>query len=144
MALSFPQHYRVLCEGPGGMAATWQTEGPAETPITGAIPPEFGGPGGGFSPEELYALALTNCFTATFKVIAEKSRLSYESIRVEGDLTVDLGEDKRPWMARIDLSATLEGTDDAEKAKRILEKASTSCLILNSVKTAKYFTFTVQ
>ena len=41
--------------------------------LTGAlvttIPSEFEGPGGGYSPEDFYALALLNCFGATFKVI---------------------------------------------------------------------------
>jgi len=137
----FPQTYSVVAEGASGMDSSWETEGPAKQRLVAAIPPEFDGPGGGFSPEEFYALALSNCFVATFKVIAEKSHLDYKKIEVQGDLIVDLGEDKRPWMARLELTVTLHGVEDQEKGERILEKASKSCLILNSVKTEKVLRF---
>lgn len=137
----FPQSYRVFAESASGIDATWTTEGPAKQTLTAAIPPDFDGPGGGFSPEELYALALSNCFVATFKVVAEKSRLNYDRIEAQGELVVDLGKDKRPWMTRLELSVTLHGVDDQEKGERILDKASHSCLILNSVMTEKVLRF---
>lgn len=139
----FPQSYPVRVRATSGIGTRWTTEGPAETPLTCAIPPEFDGPGAGFSPEELYAHALSNCFVATFKVYAERSRLTFETLNLDAALIVDRGEDGAPWMARIDVQATLTGAGDPDKARRLLEKTAASCLILNSVKTEKRFTFDV-
>jgi len=142
--INFPQQYAVIASGPSGIDRRWETQGPAGIPLQAAIPEEFDGPGGGFSPEELYALALTNCFVATFKVVAEKSRLDFDTVKAEGKLIVDVGENKHPWMARIELAIHLTGVDDAEKAERVLQKASKSCLILNSVKTEKALSWTIE
>jgi uncharacterized OsmC-like protein len=108
-----------------------------------AIPPEFEGPGGGYSPEDIYAFALMNCFIATFKVIAEKSKLVYEGLEASGTLTVDRGDTGAPWMKDFALRVELTGAADPERARRLLEKTSQSCMILNSVKTGKSFEFLV-
>ena len=109
-----------------------------------AIPPEFEGPGGAYSPEDFYCLALINCFVATFKVIAEKSKLNFKSLQCEGLLTVDLDEKGIPWMSAFRLKAILLGASDVDRAKQILKKTSQSCMILNSVKTEKTFEWIVE
>lgn len=76
--------------------------------------------------------------------MAKASRLSFDEIHVSGDLTVDKSpESSLPWMAAIHLRVLLNGVKDDAKARRLLEKASQSCLVLNSVKTSKTFEFTV-
>jgi len=141
---SLPQHYLVSARAQAGIQTTWSAAGRDGREIACAIPEDFGGPGGGFSPEEIYALALANCFVATFKVIAERSRLDFEALDVQADLTVDKNEAGHPWMAAIHLDVTISGVSDADKATRLLEKATQACLILNSVKTVKTFTFHVR
>lgn len=139
-----PQHYIVSADASSDLAKTWVTHSREFIPLTCAVPTEFGGPGGGVSPEEIYAMALANCFIATFKVIAQASRLAFGELHVSADLTVDQSPDgPLPWMAAIYLIATLNGTNDETKARRLLEKASKSCMILNSVKTAKTFEFVI-
>ena len=138
----YPMKFTVLSEGAAGIHTPWKAKTKStdqEIPV--AIPPEFDGPGNGLSPEDLYALALQNCFIATFKVFAEKSRLLFNSIRVESVLEVDRNEIGHPWMARIHLNVILFGAEQKENALRILEKTSQSCMILNSVKTEKTFKF---
>ena len=108
------------------------------------IPPAFEGPGGGYSPEDFYALALINCFVGTFKVIAEKSKLSFKDLKCEGVLTVDRDEKGIPWMSVFRLKGVLSGVADSDRAQRILEKTSQSCMILNSVKTEKIFEWVVE
>ncbi len=125
-------------ENPLHIKNRWLTAAvsPADLPsLTAAIPPEFEGPGGGYSPEDFYALALANCYIATFKVIAEKSRFHYGSLSVECSLDVDLNEHKRPWMARATVRSRLMGTDSVERGQRLLEKVSGLCLIHQSIKT---------
>lgn len=143
--LKYPMPFQVMADASSGIAATWNTraESTSQT-LPVAIPPEFSGPGGGLSPEDLYAMALQNCFVATFKVFAEKSKLIYRSLAANGCLEVDRNEDGRPWMARFHLIIVLRGVSQVENARRILEKASESCMILNSVNTAKTFEFRIE
>jgi organic hydroperoxide reductase OsmC/OhrA len=104
-----------------------------------AIPEEFEGPGGALSPEDLYAQALTNCFVATFKVFAEKSKLEFESVSCKGELIVDLDEHKKPCMKSFKLRAQIKNANSVDKAKLLAEKAFKTGFILNSVKTELSF-----
>lgn len=142
--LTYPMLFKVSAEATSGIQATWHSESvqyPEKTAM--AIPPEFSGPGGGFSPEDIYAMALTNCFVATFKVFAEKSRLQYSAIKIQSILSVDRNEKGHPWMAKVALNIELSGVIQKENAQRILEKTSQGCMILNSVLTEKSFEFNI-
>ncbi|MFV3409848.1 OsmC family protein [Bdellovibrio bacteriovorus] len=140
----YPMFFKARAESFSGIQTPWDSKAMSvDAGLQMAIPAEFEGPGGGFSPEDLYVMALQNCFVATFKVFAEKSRLAYESLRVESELTVDRDEAGRPWMARCVFAVYLEGCVQIENAKRILARTSENCMILNSVKTEKVFEFHV-
>jgi organic hydroperoxide reductase OsmC/OhrA len=142
--VQFPMTFKVSSTAQSGIQTTWQTFAPHNTEkITVAVPPEFSGPGGGFSPEDIYAMALTNCFVATFKVYAEKSRLEFNNIQIETTLKVDRNEKGHPWMAEAELKVELTGVSQTENAKRLLEKTSQGCMILNSVNTVKKFEFNI-
>jgi len=141
--INYPLSFSVSADSPTEGEKKWKTDTGTTPPLTVAIPPEFDGPGGGYSPEDLYAFSLLNCFMATFKVVAERSKLHYGSIHLNGELTVDRNEMGVPWMKHFRLRARLMGAEDPVRAERILEKTSASCLILNSVKTEKSFEFSV-
>lgn len=141
--IHYPQEYSARARSSAGMDHKWWAAAGVLDELTCAIPPEFEGPGGGSSPEDLYALSLLNCFVATFKVFAQKSRMEYREIEAQGVLSVDRDEKGVPWMARFRLSATIHGAADRERAHALLEKTSRSCMILNSVKTEKTFEFGV-
>jgi len=146
--IHYPLTFKVSANAPSGIQNSWITRAPSVGGAGGdsvvmAIPPEFEGPGGGYSPEDIYAFALMNCFIATFKVIAEKSKLPFEGLQTSGTLTVDRNESGVPWMKAFHLRVELSGAPDVERAKRLLEKTSQSCMILNSVKTEKSFEFVV-
>jgi organic hydroperoxide reductase OsmC/OhrA len=96
---------------------------------------EFEGAGGGLSPEDLFAQALTNCFVATFKVYAHHSRLNFKEVRVKSDLIVDLDDNKKPVMKKLVLRAVIVGADNPQKAQTLAERAMKQGFILNSVKT---------
>ena len=143
--IRYPMTFDVQSEAQPGIQSTWKA-GPHSTnqdldAFTVAIPPEFEGPGGGYSPEDFYALALANCFIATFKVFAEKSKISFSSLVGEGKLTVDRDDKSAPWMKSFHLKVSLFGVVDPERTLRLLEKTASSCMILNSVKTEKTFEF---
>lgn len=142
--MTYPMLFKVSAVSPSGIQTTWNSESeqyPTQTVM--AIPPEFNGPGGGFSPEDIYAMALTNCFVATFKVFAEKSRLQFKDIKIQSTLSVDRNEKGQPWMAKVALHIELTGVSQKENAQRLLEKTSQGCMILNSVLTEKSFEFNI-
>lgn len=145
MMKNYPLSFLVSAESASGIQKSWTAKASTfSTPLIMAIPPEFDGPGGGLSPEDLYAFALQNCFIATFKVFAEKSRLQFDAIFVDAKLDVDRNEKGAPWMAKIHLKIRLSGVQQKENAHRLLEKASQSCMILNSVNTQKSFEFELE
>lgn len=141
----FPMPFDVMSESVQGIQTSWAARAQNQVqPIAVSIPPEFDGPGAGFSPEDLYALALQNCFIATFKVFAEKSRLNFSDINIQSRLEIDRNESGQPWMARISFRVKLSGVEQKEVALRLLDRTSKGCMILNSVNTHKEFYFDVQ
>lgn len=140
----FPMNFRVEVKDRGPNHPTWATSAEAVSKeLAVAIPPGFNGPGGGYSPEDFFALAMANCFAATFRVIAEKSAVTYEALNIACNLEVDLNEEKKPWMARAHLDIKLHKPSNAERARRLLEKVSGQCLIHQSVKTETTYSFEV-
>lgn len=138
----YPMPFTVQAKSQSGIQASWISSASIDLgEIKMAIPPEFEGPGNGFSPEDLFAMALQNCYVATFKVFAEKSRLQFSEIEVTTVLEVDRDEKGKPWMARAHFDISLSGVAQQENARRILERTSQSCMILNSVNTTKTFEY---
>jgi organic hydroperoxide reductase OsmC/OhrA len=127
-----PHHYPI------SVAASH--EGPAEitspglTPLMSAPPPEFDGPGNLWSPETLTVAAVADCFVMTFKAIASASRFHWTKIVCEGQGDVDRAEDGIRFTTIL-LNARLElpAGGDADKARRLLEKAERACLVGNSL-----------
>lgn len=143
---TLPKVFSVQSIGSSGVKEKWinQLDGRVCLPIEMNIPIEFEGPGGTYSPEDLYALALSNCYLATFKFIAEKSKLHYEKIEARAKLYVDKGEEKAPWMQKIELLIILFGATQPDRALSMLEKTKAHCMILNSVKTKVMYEFQVK
>lgn len=142
--LQYPMKFNVRSSAKPGIAVNWQTSSSSMQQILpGAVPPEFGGPGQGFSPEDFYALAIVNCFIATFKVYAEKSALDFEEVTSEVTLEVDRDEKGFPWMARATMNVQLVRPSSKEKAEALLQKALKGCLVMNSIKTEKTVNFQI-
>lgn len=141
-AIKYPVNFNVKSYSEEGIASLWEADfswGDLEL----SVPREFDGPGGGASPEDLFALSLLNCFIATFKVYAEKSRLSYQSISGDAELIVDSAGEKLPWMSEVKLSIVLNKPEDEHKAERILNKVKDTGMILNSVKSKLSISWTI-
>lgn len=137
--MKFPMTFTSKLETGSGMAGSWSITSGEESSgaysSTVAIPPEFNGPGGGLSPEDLFNQALCNCFVATFKVYAQNSKLNFAGVKAEGNLVVDLDDNKKPVMKSFLLKATITSPTDSSKAEMLARKAWQSGFILNSVKT---------
>jgi organic hydroperoxide reductase OsmC/OhrA len=140
--IQYPINFTAETFAKSGMQSNWKTQSQFEATSV-SIPPEFMGPGGGLSPEDLFNHALVNCFVATFKVYAENSRLTFDDITVNSNLVVDLDDQKRPVMKDFFLKATIKNPSSVGKAMLLAKKASESGFILNSVKTNCHFDFMI-
>lgn len=100
--------------------------------LFGAPPPQFGGPGGRWNPEDLLLASIELCLMTTFFAIAEKSDLpvlTYNS-RATGDLD-KTAEGLR--FTKISVEVAL-GTTQYERGVELLQKAKKHCLISASLK----------
>jgi len=137
--IKYPLFFEVCADSESGVNTLFEAKAFDFPEITCAIPTEFKGPGGGYSPEELFSLAVLTCLIATFKVFAEKSKLQYSNIRASGKLTIDRNAQGMPELKKLAITLTLSGVQDQEKAKTLLTESEKYCLVSNAIKTEKTF-----
>ncbi len=138
--IKFPMKFEVSARASSGIASQWTGQADKLPPIPSAIPPEFMGPGGGYSPEGLFAISVLNCIIATFKVYCEKSKISFQDLQSKVHLTVD----KQPgemsfYMAHLEFFIDVNGCSDPEKGRKLLDGAIRDCAVSNSIKSGKSF-----
>lgn len=138
--IKFPMKFEVQANASCGISSPWTCQSDRLPPILSSIPPEFMGPGGGYSPEDLFALALLNCLIATFKVYCEKGQVQFKEINGKVLLTVDkLHAEPGFAMTQADIFFTIQGASDKEKIRKLMENAIRDCAVSNSIKTGKTF-----
>lgn len=138
--VKFPMKFEVQASAPSGSQSQWTAQTDLLPPIPCAIPPEFMGPGGGYSPEDLFAISLLNCLMATFKVYCEKSQVAFQEIKGRVVLTVDkLAGQSGLAMTQADIFFDVAGASDPERVRRLLDGAIRDCAVSNSIKTGKTF-----
>lgn len=133
--IKYPLKFHAEAQATPGIANTWTSKSEDNAPIISAIPPEFMGPGGGYSPEDLYGIALLNCVIATFKFFAEKSSLTFSEVKGTAEITIDRGEGGRPWISHIQLHLSLHGASDPAKGETVLKEAKAACIVCHSMRT---------
>src|SRR5882724_9240833 len=111
-----------------------EAEGDIPRTINFAAPPEFGGEPGLWTPEHLLLAAVSTCYVATLRAVAEASKLEFEGIEVpiEGKIEKLDGGFK---FTRITLRpvVTIHQEQDRERIGRLLEKAEHVCLVSRSL-----------
>lgn len=138
--IQFPIKFEVQANSSGGIKSTWTAQSALLPPIPSAIPPEFSGPGGGYSPEDLFALAVLNCLIATYKVYCEKSQVRIGAIQGRAVLTVDKNPGQAGFaMTHLDIFLDVREASDPEKGRRLLDAAIKDCAVSNSIKSGKTF-----
>jgi organic hydroperoxide reductase OsmC/OhrA len=129
----FPHIYSAAASGqPEGAVALTS---PSLPEIATAPPPEFGGPGGVWSPETLLCASLADCFVLSFRAIARASKFEWSelSCRVEGVLERVNSVTQFTKFTTF-ASLVVPAGSAAETARRLLDKAEHVCLISNSVR----------
>jgi peroxiredoxin-like protein len=123
---------RVWSEGRKG-----RVEAPGLPPLDFASPPEFGGPGGLWTPEHALVTAANSCVLLTFVAIADFSKLSFKSLSssARGKLEKVEGEGLRFTSIDVEIRVEVGSEADIPRAERLVQKAEASCLVSKSLKT---------
>jgi organic hydroperoxide reductase OsmC/OhrA len=131
--MNFPHHYRVAASakpsGPVGLSCNGRPD------IESGPPPEFGGTGQQWSPEDLLVGAVADCFVLSFRAVAAASKFEWNSLDCQ--VTGTLSKVERAVMfteLQIVARLAVPAGADHERAKRLLEKAEQTCFITNSLK----------
>lgn len=133
----FPHRYRVHI----GLAPEGEVRLDSQglDQIRSLPPPEWGGPGGYWSPETLLLAALGDCTTMTFRAIARASRFEWRELTAEVDGKLER-VDGNSRFTEITIRARLvvPAGGDAARGRQLLEKAEKGCPISNSLTAAKH------
>jgi len=138
----FPHHYSVNASVRPDGDVPLSTEGVRV--IESSPPKEFDGPGNQWSPEGLLTASVADCFVLNFRAIATASKFSWHSLEARTKGTLDRVEGKMRF-TRFDTHAKLHvaAGADVERAKKLLEKAESSCLVSNSLNSDRHLTMEV-
>jgi organic hydroperoxide reductase OsmC/OhrA len=112
--------------------------------IESAPPKEFDGPGNQWSPEGLLTAAVADCFVLGFRAIAAASKFNWTSLETRTEGTLDRIDGKMRF-TRFETHARLHvaAGADAERARKLLEKAEFNCLVANSLNSERHLTVEV-
>lgn len=125
--------YLVKVDWTHGRVGDLTVEGKPKIQV--ATPPEFDGPEGIISPEDLFVAAATTCLMTTFVTFTKKMRIEFKSFSCEGHGTLGRVE-KGFQFTKLLLKAkvVVESDELVPKAERALELAGKYCLVSNSMK----------
>ncbi len=102
--------------------------------INFSSPPEFQGEPGLWTPEHLLVASVATCFLATFRAVAENSKLQVARLEVEAEGVLEKQEGGfRFTRVLVRPRLTIAEAADQERAQRLLEKAERACLISRSL-----------
>jgi organic hydroperoxide reductase OsmC/OhrA len=136
----FPMKFEVTAAATDGIGNQWTAQVDQLPPIPSAIPPEFSGPGGGYSPEDLFGIALLNCLIAMYKVYCEKAKISFKSIQGKAAVIIDKQPSETSFVVtEVNLYFDILGVSHQEKARSLFDQAAKDCPIGNSIRAGKTF-----
>jgi organic hydroperoxide reductase OsmC/OhrA len=100
-------------------------------------PPEYGGPGGIWTPEHAFVTAVNACVLLTFAAIADFSKLSFRGLSASSRGTLDKVEGEGLRFTSVDVTLRVEVGSEADvaRAERLVQKAEAACLVSKSLKT---------
>jgi peroxiredoxin-like protein len=137
-----PHHYRVHARTGSNGSVFVESDG---VPVLRTAPPiEYDGPGDQWSPEGLLVAAAADCFLLTFRAVAAASKFAWRRLECDAEGVLD----RREGVVRftgMHLTARLliPAGGDIERAKHLLEKAESSCLVTRSLALEPTLTTTV-
>ena len=101
--------------------------------------PDYLGEADCADPEETFTAALASCHMLTFLAIASMSGFIVDSYEDEAIGHLEKAEDKKPWLAKVEMNPKITFSGDkqpsAEEIEKLHEKAHHECFLARSVKT---------
>lgn len=135
--------FEVTARWKEGLRGEVTPSGVAST-VPFAVPREFGGPGGEWTPEHFLATAVGSCVQSTFLAIAGMSKLPVAGYETTASASMEKGsEGFRITEVKLSVSIRVTAEKDVERAQRMIEKAEKLCPISNSLKCPVHVTTTV-
>lgn len=137
-------NYRTQLEWkPGSEEATSRTDGKPDWAIS--APPEFGGNGACWSPEDALVSAVESCLLLTILFFVGKMKIGLQSYRSEAVGVME----KTPGGLRftsieISISAEVAAQEDVAKMHQALERAEAACPVAQALKIAPRVTLQSQ
>ena len=127
--------FQVEARWQEGLRGEIQASGASVT-VPFAVPKEFGGPGGEWTPEHFFSSAVASCVMATFLSMAQMSKLVIASYQSRGTCTMEKAEGGGFKITGVTLEPriTVPAEKDRERAQRLIEKAEKMCPVSNSIK----------
>jgi organic hydroperoxide reductase OsmC/OhrA len=128
----YPQVYRVSASA----AAEGEVLGSAEgLPSLALLPPkQFDGPGDHWSPETLLIASVAGCFVLSFRAVAKASHFPWTALDVAAEGRLEKVERvTRFSRMKLRVRLTVPADSDHERARRLLEKAESVCLVSNTL-----------
>ncbi|AOV07127.1 OsmC family protein [Sporosarcina ureilytica] len=128
--------FHLTAKWPGGRNDVGTIDaGQLKTKVS--IPPEMDGPGIGTNPDEMLLGAAATCYIITLAAMMERSNLAKESLEMESVGVVDVTNGVITYKKIIHKpQITLaKGVTEKEvnRAKKLAEKAETSCMISRAI-----------
>jgi len=107
---------------------------PDRPPLEGASPPEFDGPSGYWSPEELFVGSYEICLLLTFVAVTEKFRIDFTSYESRAEGILEKGE-RYYRFSKVSAKARVKIPSDRDITKfhKAVEVSKRACFITNSL-----------
>jgi organic hydroperoxide reductase OsmC/OhrA len=98
-----------------------------------AAPPQFGGPGGVWSPETLLCASLADCFVLTFRGVSRAAGFEWRHLECRVDGVLERVERVSQFTHYTTIAKlTVPSGANVDRARDLLEQAEHGCLIANS------------
>jgi peroxiredoxin-like protein len=134
---AFPHLYRVESSASPAGNVSIKAEGLGG--IESAPPKEFDGPGNLWSPETLLTAAVNDCFMLGFRAIAAASKFQWTALQSKTEGTLDRVDGKMRFTKFVThAKLQIPAGADAERARKLMEKAEQVCLIANSLSAERH------
>ncbi|MFJ7753822.1 OsmC family protein [Peribacillus muralis] len=130
-------HFHLTATWPGGRndIGTIQS-GNLQTEIS--IPTDMEGPGIGTNPDEMLLGAASTCYIITLAAMLERSSIKKASLTMQSEALVDVTKGVFTYKKIIHRPTLVLAPDTseqvAEKARKLVEKAESSCMISRAIK----------
>ncbi|MBX3702846.1 MAG: OsmC family protein [Steroidobacteraceae bacterium] len=133
----FPHRYQVSIRATPDAPLALGGEG--LPPLESLPPPQFGGPGGYWSPETMLIAAAGDCVLLTFRAIARASKFEWREATADVEGLLERFEgNSRFTQIRTRVRLVVPAGTDANRARLLLEKAEKGCLISNSLTATRH------